>query len=174
MKWESGINLILGLWLVVSPWMLGFTGTVAATSTAFFGALILIASLIELIGTTPLVGLSWANGIFGLWTLFSPWMLGFSVQIRQEPLQVIAIVMVTVVGVGRGNHVRDAVGGGHAAHGGANVPGFGTVMYFGKNANEYHHNMRNTLAFRGYAPELINRCAGKEKAELRRRECSCF
>jgi hypothetical protein len=28
--WEEWLNLIVGLWVIVSPWVLGFAGTVAA------------------------------------------------------------------------------------------------------------------------------------------------
>ena len=36
------------------------------------------------------------------------------------------------LGVGRGDHVRDAVGGRGAAHGDRDVPGFRPVIYLGK------------------------------------------
>ncbi len=32
-EWEEWLNLALGLWLVASPWMLGFTGNPAAFRT---------------------------------------------------------------------------------------------------------------------------------------------
>jgi hypothetical protein len=34
--WEEWVNLAIGLWLVISPWLLGFTGL----TNAFWGALI--------------------------------------------------------------------------------------------------------------------------------------
>jgi hypothetical protein len=46
-RWEEWINLILGLWVVVSPWVLGF----AAMATAMWGhvgigaAIVLLAAL---------------------------------------------------------------------------------------------------------------------------------
>ena len=30
-KWQDWANLVLGLWLVLSPWILGFSGTSSAT-----------------------------------------------------------------------------------------------------------------------------------------------
>jgi hypothetical protein len=41
--------------------------------------------------------------------------------------------MVAVVGVGRGDLMGDAIGGGHLAHGDGHVPGLGAVVYFRKN-----------------------------------------
>ena len=29
-KWQDWANLVLGLWLVLSPWILGFSGTSSA------------------------------------------------------------------------------------------------------------------------------------------------
>ena len=33
-KWQDWANLVLGLWLVLSPWILGFSGTSSATWNA--------------------------------------------------------------------------------------------------------------------------------------------
>src|SRR5579872_6855838 len=35
--WEEWLNLIIGLWALVSPWVLGFQGTRAMTVTAVIG-----------------------------------------------------------------------------------------------------------------------------------------
>ena len=51
-------------------------------------------------------------------------------QMRDQPLQIFAIIVVTVVGVGRGDHVSDAVSRRRAAHGDRDVPGFRSVVYF--------------------------------------------
>lgn len=33
-QWEEWTNVVVGLWVAVSPWVLGFTGLTAATSNA--------------------------------------------------------------------------------------------------------------------------------------------
>jgi len=61
-----------------------------------------------------------------------------------QPLEIFAIVVVTVVGVGSGDHVSDAVGGRRAAHGDRNVPGFRSVVYFWKDVGmNVDHGFRN-------------------------------
>ena len=50
-----------------------------------------------------------------------------------QPLQIFAIVVIAVIGVGSGDHVRDAVGRRDAAHGDRDVPRFRAVIYFRKN-----------------------------------------
>lgn len=45
--WEEWLNLIVGLWVVASPWVLGFQGT-ARTTHVVIGALVVILAAIEL------------------------------------------------------------------------------------------------------------------------------
>jgi hypothetical protein len=48
-QWEEWINLILGLWVVVSPWILGFAAMAAAMwGHVVIGAAILVLAALEL------------------------------------------------------------------------------------------------------------------------------
>jgi hypothetical protein len=46
--WEEWLNLIVGLWTLVSPWVLGFQGTKAMTVTVVIGIAVAILAAIEL------------------------------------------------------------------------------------------------------------------------------
>ncbi|MDQ8729297.1 SPW repeat protein [Bradyrhizobium sp. LHD-71] len=46
--WEEWLNLIVGLWVAVSPWVLGFQGTTAMTVHVVIGILVAILAAIEL------------------------------------------------------------------------------------------------------------------------------
>jgi hypothetical protein len=46
--WEEWLNLIVGLWVLVSPWVLGFQGTTAMTVHVIIGAAVAILAAIEL------------------------------------------------------------------------------------------------------------------------------
>ncbi len=46
--WEEWLNLIVGLWALVSPWALGFQGTNAMTVHVVIGAAVAILAAIEL------------------------------------------------------------------------------------------------------------------------------
>ena len=46
--WEEWLNLIVGLWAVVSPWILGFQGTTAMTVHLIIGILVAALAAIEL------------------------------------------------------------------------------------------------------------------------------
>jgi hypothetical protein len=46
--WEEWLNLIAGLWVLVSPWVLGFQGTTAMTVHVIIGILVALLAAIEL------------------------------------------------------------------------------------------------------------------------------
>jgi hypothetical protein len=46
--WEEWINLVVGLWLIVSPWVLHFAGTTAMYVSVVIGALVALLAAIEL------------------------------------------------------------------------------------------------------------------------------
>lgn len=47
-KWKEWVNLLLGFWLIVSPWLLGFAHTRAMHISIAAGAVVMYLSLIEL------------------------------------------------------------------------------------------------------------------------------
>ncbi|HET6839516.1 MAG TPA: SPW repeat protein, partial [Bradyrhizobium sp.] len=46
--WEEWLNLIVGLWVLISPWVLGFQGTNAMTVHVVIGAAVAMLAAIEL------------------------------------------------------------------------------------------------------------------------------
>jgi hypothetical protein len=46
--WEEWLNLIVGLWTMVSPWVLGFQGTRAMTVNVVIGIAVAVLAAIEL------------------------------------------------------------------------------------------------------------------------------
>ena len=71
------INLILGLLLVISPWLFGFAATTSAMWNAVILGVIIAALSIAAISAYARWE-EWVNALAGLWVLFSPWFLGFS------------------------------------------------------------------------------------------------
>src|SRR5246500_5049092 len=68
-------NLILGAFLFVSPWILGFSGGRAGQNANIAGIIIVVLAIAAL--SAFAVWEEWLNLIVGLWTLVSPWLLGF-------------------------------------------------------------------------------------------------
>ena len=68
-------NLILGAILFVSPWMFGFDAGKVSENAYVAGILIAILAIAALAAFA--VWEEWLNLVVGLWTLVSPWVLGF-------------------------------------------------------------------------------------------------
>jgi hypothetical protein len=89
----SGMNLLLGLFLAGSPWLfgdfrVGFDMS-PTLSVVVVGALVVICSAIRISWPQQTVGVSGANIAFGFWTLTSPWVFGYSIDITHATTSVI-------------------------------------------------------------------------------------
>ncbi len=74
--WQDPLSAVLGLWLLVSPWVLGFAEQTTPTVNAVVFGIALIATAI---GATfvPRAWEEWTEGAIGVWLLVSPWALAF-------------------------------------------------------------------------------------------------
>jgi hypothetical protein len=46
--WEEWVNLVVGIWVLISPWLLGFQATTAMTVHVIIGILVAVLAAIEL------------------------------------------------------------------------------------------------------------------------------
>jgi hypothetical protein len=75
--WQDGVNLILGLWMVVAPWILAYqTEPRPMWNSVILGILIAAVTVYALYQVFAWE--EWANVVFGVWLVISPWVLGFS------------------------------------------------------------------------------------------------
>jgi len=74
-RWQDGANLVLGLWLFVSPWVLSYWGTPKWNACAL-GAGIVVFALIA--SYMPKAWEEIINIVLGVWLTVSPFVLGFS------------------------------------------------------------------------------------------------
>ncbi|HZT52488.1 MAG TPA: SPW repeat protein [Stellaceae bacterium] len=98
-RWQDWINLILGVWLFISPWVLGFaagyapaapsggtSGGAAAPAAAgvsgaswnawIFGVIVAVIALSAFARLAPWQ--AWLTLAIGIWLFIAPWVLGFS------------------------------------------------------------------------------------------------
>lgn len=75
--WQDLVNALLGVWVILSPWALGFQSTTVAMANAVIIGVALIAAALGAI-FVPRAWEEWTEGILGLWLIVSPWALGFS------------------------------------------------------------------------------------------------
>lgn len=76
-RWQGWASFTLGLWLAVSPWLVGYAENEAATANAaFIGLALALASHFE--ATFDHVWTEWLNLGAGLWLVAAPFALGFA------------------------------------------------------------------------------------------------
>ena len=76
-KWQDWTIFGLGLWLAVSPWIVGYDGDHAATcNAAFLGVSLALGAHFQ-IGLDEL-WTEWLNLSVGLWLLSAPFALDFA------------------------------------------------------------------------------------------------
>jgi hypothetical protein len=93
--WQDPVNLIAGIWMIVSPWVLAHVAETRPTWNA-----VVLGILIAAVAFSALFEVfawqEWANVLFGGWLIVSPWVLGFSAVLMA---MVNAVVVGAVVAV---------------------------------------------------------------------------
>ncbi len=72
------LNLLLGIWLFISPWVFGYYSDPSAWDSWIVGALIAIFALIRMSNPGGLPFFSWLNMLLGAWTIASPWIFSYT------------------------------------------------------------------------------------------------
>jgi hypothetical protein len=72
-QWQDTANLILGLWLAISPWFLTYAGPGAAWNARLAGLAIAALAVWALVDYESWK--EWVNVILAAWLIVSPWFL---------------------------------------------------------------------------------------------------
>lgn len=75
--WQDPVNALLGVWVLLSPWALGFQDNRTMMLNAVIVGAALVAAALGAI-FVPRAWEEWTEGVLGLWLIVSPWGLGFS------------------------------------------------------------------------------------------------
>lgn len=75
--WQDVVSVVVGLWLIASPWVLGLRGPLQA-----LGDFVVIGAVLAGFALTavflPESWEEWSELVLGLWLVASPWILGFN------------------------------------------------------------------------------------------------
>jgi hypothetical protein len=96
-QWQDWLNLLLGLWMVVSTWIIGHDSGSAAIVNYYVVGLAVAAFAIAAL-TAFRIWEEWINLILGTWLLVSPFFLGFSASAIGLNTLVIAIFIIVCCG----------------------------------------------------------------------------
>lgn len=75
--WQDPVNVLLGAWLISSPWVLGFQDQMPAMWTFVATGVLLAASALGAI-FLPKAWEEWSEVVLGVWLMASPWVVGFA------------------------------------------------------------------------------------------------
>jgi hypothetical protein len=108
MKRITWINLILGLWLIASPFALGYAGIAhtAATEEVVMGIIVAACSWWWLAAMSPMMGMAWFEMLCGIWVLIAPFVLSYSVARAKGNdvwvgIVVLVVAVVAAIGIGQ-------------------------------------------------------------------------
>jgi hypothetical protein len=77
-RWQDFPDMLLGVWIAASPWVLGFADEYpwATWNAVIIGGVILVLAAIDLEFFSKFD--EWAMSALGAWSIASPWALGFA------------------------------------------------------------------------------------------------
>lgn len=84
-KYASGLNVIAGLWLIIAPWVLGYSELTAVLwNDMIVGVLIAIFAGIRFAKPLRRQGISWINLVLGIWLIAASVVLPHGVGVVTE------------------------------------------------------------------------------------------
>ena len=93
-RWQDWVSLVLGIWLFVSPWLLGFHSSIPRDSWNFFivGLAFIVFAGFALNMRT--LWEEWVNLALGVWMIISPWLLGYSANaVARDDAVVVGLIV---------------------------------------------------------------------------------
>lgn len=96
-RWQDWVNMILGAWMLSSPWVLNFADNLVATRSA----LVLGAAILVFAGIAVYMPKAWeeaANIILGICLVLSPWVLAFTDHANATANAVVVGILVVALG----------------------------------------------------------------------------
>jgi SPW repeat len=91
-EWQDWVNLLLGVWLCVAPWILHFTDDVAATNNVVLVGFLVICSEVFTFSALRIVE-EWIDVVLGAWLVISVWSLSISTPIARIAIIVTGLVV---------------------------------------------------------------------------------
>jgi hypothetical protein len=80
-KWQDWASFSLGLWLALSPWIVGYAEHAGATANAVTAGLVLaLASHFECVACEEHLPVEWLNLTIGAWLVGAPFLIDFGTR----------------------------------------------------------------------------------------------
>jgi SPW repeat len=92
-SWASGLNIALGIWLIISPFVFGYGDMQTLLGNdIILGIVVGALAVIRVLGPFSTSAAGWLNFLLGIWIIISPFALGFSDNNRWNDVAVGAVI----------------------------------------------------------------------------------
>lgn len=92
-RWQDWVNLILGVWMFLSPWLLRYSDLSAPSWNAWIlGAAVVVFAAVAV--SMPRQWEEAINVLLGIWMVISPWVLSFTGARNAEANAVVVGILV--------------------------------------------------------------------------------
>lgn len=96
----SGVNLLAGIWLIIAPFLLGYSDQATPLwNDIIVGILIVAFAGARVVGAFRAPSLSWVNVILGGWLIVAPFLLGYSDDANPLWNDIIVGIIVVLFGI---------------------------------------------------------------------------
>jgi hypothetical protein len=77
MTWPSWANVTLGIWLILSPWALGYLAGTAISEDIVLGVALIVFGFALAMSAPGKTAAAWVNVLLGIWIVLAPWIFGY-------------------------------------------------------------------------------------------------
>jgi hypothetical protein len=89
----SGLNVVMGIWEILAPFILGYSSaSVPTTNAIIVGLIVTVLAAIRFFGAYRAAWLSWVNAVLGVWLIVAPFILGYAGNARTNDIIVGVII----------------------------------------------------------------------------------
>ena len=93
--WASSLNIVAGIWLIVSPFVLVYAHGTARSNDIVLGAVIVVSAFIRALAPEGgTIWLSWLNALWGIWLIIASFVLGYAGPARTNEIVLGIIVLI--------------------------------------------------------------------------------
>lgn len=90
------VGLLAGIWLLMAPFVLGYTNEVARTNDIWLGIIIGAAALLRSFMPARNKWFDWITIFAGVWLVIAPYMLGYANSVASMNDMVLGLVSIVV------------------------------------------------------------------------------
>jgi hypothetical protein len=93
-RWQDWLNLLIGIWLFISPWVIGFAAT---DSNASWNAWILGVAIVVFSAIAVSMPQAWEeviNILLGIWMVISSWVIGVATRTAETNAVIVGLLVI--------------------------------------------------------------------------------